>query len=230
MAKNTYSKGPPISQGRRGTLELPTQVVPQDVAQGLSAATQQLSEDARVQQLARDAGLAGAAAKAEAALRASAQHPRLASALSAFAGAPASGAAAMVLVAGLVWLVVRQQRGAAPVEGLMMGAAQAAHPAPRLPSIIPGVRERFELTEVVEQTGKGRQGAGQLSKHPLCLVERMWGGSASPLNCWKCCCMSNEPPPACSSNAGSPFSARRRVRTAFHPDSPAKSPKKQGGL
>lgn len=41
-------------------------------------------------------------------------------------------------------------------------AAAAGAPHPRLPSIIPGVRERFELTEVVEQTGgwAGRGGAG----------------------------------------------------------------------
>ena len=29
--------------------------------------------------------------------------------------------------------------------------------------------------------------------------------------------------------SGSPYSARRRVRTAFHADSPARSPRKRGG-
>ncbi|KAI7842893.1 hypothetical protein COHA_003405 [Chlorella ohadii] len=96
-------------------------------------------------------------------------------------GGVARCAAALACVAALAWLVVRRSRGDTGYAGLPTGAVHAAHatqhgqhgsaPGQALPSIIPGVRERFDLTEVVEQTG-------------------------------------------------SPFSARRRVRTAFHPDAP----------
>lgn len=77
-------------------------------------------------------------------------------------------AAALVLVAALAWLVVRRSRGSSGYAGLPAGALHASHAAQHtqqqssaaghgLPSIIPGVRERFDLTEVVEQTGGCRR-------------------------------------------------------------------------
>lgn len=65
--------------------------------------------------------------------------------------APAGGVAAFV--AAMAWLVVRRSRGQSAYAGLPAGALHASHAAHGLPSVIPGVRERFDLTEVVEQTG-----------------------------------------------------------------------------
>lgn len=82
----------------------------------------------------------------------------------ALTGGVARCAAAFVLVAAVAWLVVRRSRGYSSYAGLPAGALHASHAAQHtqqqgsaaghgLPSIIPGVRERFDLTEVVEQTG-----------------------------------------------------------------------------
>ena len=96
-------------------------------------------------------------------------------------------AAAVLLIAAVAWLCVRRRRrsGAA----LERTATLQVHTAPAAPpahvrtaahggvhahvSIVPGAKDRFDLTEVVEQTG-------------------------------------------------SPYSARRRVKTAFQSDSPMK--------
>lgn len=69
------------------------------------------------------------------------------------AGGVARCAAALAFVAAVAWLVVRRSRGQSAYAGLPAGALHASHAAHGLPSVIPGVRERFDLTEVVEQTG-----------------------------------------------------------------------------
>lgn len=102
-------------------------------------------------------------------------------------GAPLVGAAMALLLAAVVLALLRKRRAGDQAGGLLAGTMQAAHPAAyhfpgasssRL-SIIPGVKERFDLTEVVEATG-------------------------------------------------SPYSARRRIKTAFA-ESPHKSPHKRSG-
>ena len=97
------------------------------------------------------------------------KHPSLAC-----AGGAIGGACVVFLVAALVLTVLHRRRSSVAPAGMsapMVHPAEAAKlalGAPGNASIIPGVKERFELTEVVEQTG-------------------------------------------------SPYSARRRVRTPFHP-------------
>ncbi|KAL4443430.1 hypothetical protein ABPG75_011167 [Micractinium tetrahymenae] len=120
-------------------------------------------------------------------------------------GAPLVGAAVVLLLAALVAALRCRRRAEGQVGGLLAGTVQAVHPAahqvsglcsgraqnagPRRVecyspgssrlSIIPGVKERFDLTEVVEASG-------------------------------------------------SPYSARRRIKTAFS-ESPHKSPHKRSG-
>ena len=66
------------------------------------------------------------------------------------AGGVARCAGALALVAGLAWLVARRSRSSA--QGLPAGPMHHGHrQSPS--SLIPGVRERFHLSEVIEQTG-----------------------------------------------------------------------------
>lgn len=146
LEEHTYSRGPPLASTRRSALE--------SAAHGLSAVAAGLSADARVGSLATAGALEADAVQAEAALQAAT--PARFQGLSQFGRGTLSGAAAVLLVGCVAWLALRQR--SSRVEGLMAGAVHASHPTPAvhhapLPSIIPGVRERFELTEVVEQTG-----------------------------------------------------------------------------
>lgn len=105
-------------------------------------------------------------------------------------------AAGLACVAALAWLVVRRSRGDAGYAGLPTGAVHAAHAAQHgqqhgaaagqvLPSIIPGVRERFDLTEVVEQTG-------EISRDSVARVvaissQRQSTTSTADIGCPACC-------------------------------------------
>lgn len=94
------------------------------------------------------------------------------------------GAAAVLLLGGLAWWLARRRRGGAPA-----GAGTAVHPHPHMHhhgtgtahvSIVPHVKDRFDLTEIVEQTGacgwlaRGRSSRRQQSSGMLSVLSMTW--------------------------------------------------------
>lgn len=135
------------------------------------------------------------------------------------------GAAAVLLLGGLAWCLVKRRRAASVAPA---GATMATHGHPHhavgaahVPSIVPHVKDRFDLTEIVEQTGGWARWVAHgatcwwLAALPPWTARRAGRPVLQPPLMHRLAPRTVPPPPA-----GSPYSARRRVKTAFQSDSP----------